>query len=82
MMAGLALASSDLPEISEITREYNLGVTYDINDPRDVIGKLDFLSSTPDAVKEFRRNSFNAAKNVFNWENESGKLKKIIGDIL
>lgn len=80
-MAGLAIISSDLPEIKKLIRRYQNGIIYNPDYKNDLIGKLMFLSNHPEKVLEFKQNSLKMAKK-FCWENQAEKQLKIYEKVL
>ena len=79
MMAGLALAVSDLPELRRLVKEYNHGTTFNPYDPKDIAKKINQLAKNN--LFRLRQNSLKAAK-ICNWENEEIKLKKIYKSLI
>lgn len=78
MMAGLALALSDLPELSRIVHEYDVGVTFDPSNPTDIALKINQMLVNPDRLQQMQANALRSAKEEFNFENEGQKLLKIV----
>jgi glycosyltransferase involved in cell wall biosynthesis len=71
IMAGLALCLTDLPEMSRLVRQYELGVTFRTVDPEAIavaINTLDCLS-----IDRYKRNTLSAAHELC-WERESERL--------
>ncbi len=78
IMAGLALCVSDLPEMSRITNQYDLGKLvkgYDALQVAAVINSFD-----RDSINRYKQNSLNAAKELC-WENESRVLVSAYEDL-
>lgn len=73
LMAGLAVASGDIPEQRRLLEEWKNGILYDAWSPNDLAATLTRL-----AVDEVRlpmaAASRAAAEQVYNWERESAKL--------
>jgi glycosyltransferase involved in cell wall biosynthesis len=70
-MAGLALCLTDLPEMSRLVRQYELGVMFRTVDPELIaaaINELDCLS-----IDRYKRNALSAAHELC-WERESQRL--------
>ncbi|MCP4367642.1 MAG: glycosyltransferase family 4 protein [Deltaproteobacteria bacterium] len=82
MMAGLALAVSDLPELHRVVDDYGVGVTFDPADPEDIARKINSMLDNPDVLHQMQRRSLKAAREVFNFEAEGKKLQKIVEDII
>lgn len=75
MMAGLALAVSDLPVLREIVDCYHVGLVFDIANPAQMASKLNQIQKE-DIIK-MRSNALSAARDIFNFERESQKLIRI-----
>jgi len=71
IMAGLALCISDLPEMTNLLRAYNLGTIIARVDPDAIATAINSVDSK--AIEVFKRNSLKAALEL-NWENESQKM--------
>jgi glycosyltransferase involved in cell wall biosynthesis len=81
---GLPTVVSNFPELKRVIKEYNLGRTFNPDDPKDIAEAINYVLSDKDKYEEMKRNALQAAK-VFNWENESKKLLEIykkLGDEL
>jgi len=74
--AGLPVVASNFPELKRIVEGYNLGKTFDPEDPKDIAAAINDVLSDKARYEEMRKNALEAAK-VFNWENESKKLLTI-----
>ncbi|PKN83558.1 MAG: hypothetical protein CVU46_16615 [Chloroflexi bacterium HGW-Chloroflexi-8] len=75
MMAGLALAVSDLPVLREIVSIHKLGVIFDSNNPRHMAEVLNKI--TQENMVQMKINSLLAAKEIYNFNQESKKLHEI-----
>ncbi|OEU78561.1 MAG: hypothetical protein BA865_07335 [Desulfobacterales bacterium S5133MH4] len=82
LMAGLALAVSDLPELRRIVNGYNVGVTFDPSDPADIARQVRNLLADPDLLHQMQSNALGVARDVFKFESEGEKLVGIIEDII
>jgi glycogen(starch) synthase len=82
MMAGLALAVSDLPELRRIVNDHGIGVTFDSSNPSDIARQINDLLANPERLGQMRANALRAAREVFNFEREGEKLLQIVGDLL
>jgi glycosyltransferase involved in cell wall biosynthesis len=76
MMAGLALAVSDLPELKKIVDQYEVGITFDPDDPNDIARALAEL--TEESLQRMQANALAAAQGTFNFEHEAEKLHRVI----
>jgi len=80
MMAGLALAVSDLPVLRHFVKKYKNGVLFNPRDPKSIAKALNYLISHPRELAQMEKNSLEAAKEM-NWEKEQEKLVKIYEEI-
>jgi glycosyltransferase involved in cell wall biosynthesis len=71
VMAGLALCTTDLPEMAALIREYDLGVTIAMVEPKAIAAAINALD--PDRIDRFKRNALAAARELC-WERESQRL--------
>ncbi|MGQ9628950.1 MAG: glycosyltransferase family 4 protein [bacterium] len=74
MMAGLAVAASDLPEIRRILSESGAGEVFDPDDPRNIADVVNGIISDELMLKEMRRNAVLSARERYNWGVEAQKL--------
>jgi glycosyltransferase involved in cell wall biosynthesis len=70
-MAGLALCVSDLPEMGDLIRQHNMGVTLPTLSPEGIAEVINRLDRS--AVDRYRANALAAAR-VLCWERESERL--------
>lgn len=77
--AGLALCINDLPEMSKITKQYDLGKIVDDYDARSIATTIN--SFTPEKIDFYKKNSLLAAKDLC-WENESKKMLEAYESII
>jgi glycosyltransferase involved in cell wall biosynthesis len=78
MMAGLAIASSDLVDQTHLIEEYKMGITFNINNKYEVAERINGLLCNPDQLDDMRRNAWNAAKEKYNWEISRNNLIKVL----
>ena len=71
VMAGLALCTTDLPEMARLIREYELGVTIAAVEPAAIAAAINALDL--DRIDSFKRNALTAARELC-WERELGRL--------
>lgn len=71
VMAGLALCVSDLPEMSAVTKERDLGVLIDGFTPQAIANAVNSL--TPEVIDAHKANALAAARDLC-WESESKRL--------
>ena len=82
MMAGLALAVSDLPELRNVVSTHHVGITFNPSDSLDIAHQINGLLDTPDVLSIMQNNALKAAQKVFNFETESLKLYQIVEAII
>jgi glycosyltransferase involved in cell wall biosynthesis len=70
-MAGLALCLTDLPEMSRLVRQYELGVTFRTVDPKAIAAAINGLEA--ESIDRYKRNALMAARELC-WERESERL--------
>jgi glycogen(starch) synthase len=78
MMAGLALASSDLVEMRRLTGELGVGVLFPSLAPEAIAEVLDGLLSRPAELDAMRERAWTAARTRFNWETEQERLLDLV----
>lgn len=74
MMAGLALAVSDLPELRRIVVDEGIGEVFNPCKPNDIAHAIDAISSDDERLLRYRQRAFAASETRYNWERESQKL--------
>lgn len=74
MMAGLALASSDLVEMRSLTKKLDNGNLFLSLEPKAIADTLNEMLARPDQIDRMRLNSYEAARTNFNWECEEKKF--------
>jgi glycosyltransferase involved in cell wall biosynthesis len=76
LAAGLPVVGSHFPELSKIIKEWNLGKTFNPDDPKDIAEAIMDVLEDKNRYEQMKKNAVKAS-NVFNWENESKKLSEI-----
>lgn len=71
VMAGLALCTTDLPEMAHLIRKYDFGITVAAVEPAAIAAAINAL--TPERIDGFKRNALLAAYEL-SWERESNRL--------
>jgi glycosyltransferase involved in cell wall biosynthesis len=79
IMAGLALCVSDLPDMAEIVKKYDLGCLVPNAEPKE-IAKF-FMEMTPEKIDYYKQKSHKAAQELC-WEKESKKFENICQKLL
>jgi glycogen synthase len=74
VMAGLALAVSDLPEMAPLMKEHDLGVLVGSATPQAIAEAINSLDR--DRVDHFKRRSLDAARTL-NWETEKDVMLRL-----
>jgi len=74
--SGLPVVGSNFPELKRIIEGYELGKTFNPDDPKEIANAINYVLSDETRYKEMKKNALKAAK-IFNWENESKKLLEI-----
>lgn len=77
--AGIPLFVSDLPEISKIVNEFEIGVVCSSHKPKDIANALNKLFEDQENYNRFKTNTKKAAA-ALNWENEKRVLAKLYLD--
>jgi glycosyltransferase involved in cell wall biosynthesis len=73
ILAELPVVASDFPELRKAVLDYQVGLTFDPENPEDIAKQIRYVLDHP----EFRENvqqNMPRAIDAFNWENESRKL--------
>lgn len=82
MMAGLAIAGSDGPELRRIILEHNLGTVFNPEEPKDIARAFNELLADESGLEKMRSNSLFASRTIFNWDNEGQKLLRLYDSAL
>lgn len=81
MMAGLAVAASDLPEIRALNEEVRFGLLFDPASPESIAGAVNSLARDKSLLNKCRENARIWSITAGNWETESKKLVSFYKDI-
>jgi len=76
VVAGIPVIGSDFPEIKRVIETYNIGLTFDPDDPKDIARAANQIFKDPKKYNLMRENARRAAK-ILNWENEAKKLTQL-----
>lgn len=82
LMAGLALAVSDLPELRRVVDDYRVGVTFNPADPTDIAHQINTLLANPDRLQAMQSRALQAARDEFNFAVEGEKLTRLVADLI
>lgn len=74
MMAGMAVATSDLPVMRQIVCGEEVGDVFDPLDPRDIARALDGIVESPERLQAMKERALEAAAQRYNWDREGPKL--------
>lgn len=81
MMAGLPVVASNLPEISKIVNQFELGLIVPSSDTEALVKAIQKLVDQPDLQKKFRENAL-SSRITLNWEDQEEKLIGLYKTIL
>jgi glycosyltransferase involved in cell wall biosynthesis len=73
IQAGLPVVATDLPEMANLVRTYDLGELFQDRNAGAVAGVLNGMLSSPATLARYRQNTISAAKEL-NWSKEEAKL--------
>jgi hypothetical protein len=74
MMAGLAVAGSDLPVIKEVLQSSGCGLVFNPDDPESIARTINLVMQDPARLTRMKEASCRAAKARWNWEVQSAPL--------
>lgn len=75
IMAEIPVLCTDLPQMKNIVKKYNVGRYVDINNYEDIIKNVSEIFSNSEIISTYKKNCV-IAKKELNWENEFTKLKE------
>lgn len=78
--AGIPVLASDLPEISKIVNQYNIGRICPDHNPKTIADCIQSMLNSEDDIKLWESNTIKAAKEL-NWDKEKEKLLSIFKKI-
>ncbi len=81
MMAGLPVVASNLPEISKIVNQFELGLIVPSSDTEALVKAIQKLVDQPDLQKRFHENAL-SSRITLNWEDQEEKLIGLYKTIL
>lgn len=79
--SGIAVAGSRFPELRRVIDAYEIGVTFDPNDPQDIALAVNHVLEDPPSLHRMRANTARAAREL-TWENQVGKLVSLYGELV
>lgn len=81
MMAGLAIAGANLPEIKKVVKKCQNGVLFDSRISQDICRAIQYLVNKPDKLLQYKKNSLKFAKQ-YSWENQEKKQLEVYEKII
>lgn len=83
LLAGLCIVASDMQGQRQVLNAIpNAGYLYPVGDYASLAVILRMLVDHPEVLRRNKEASLAAARNQWNWENESGKLVRVINGLL
>jgi glycosyltransferase involved in cell wall biosynthesis len=82
MMAGLAVAASDVPEIRKLNEKVRFGTLFDPYDPKSIAEAIIKLTQDKKMLAESKARAKEWAMTEGNWEEEGRKLVNLYKDLL
>lgn len=82
MMAGLAIVSTDLPEIRRVVMDHHVGLLVQSIEPKDLACTLNGLLNDRVTLERMKRSALQAAQVVYNWEHERARLLKLYESVV
>ena len=76
IQAGIPVLVSDFPEMKKIIEDYNVGLTFDIEDTIQIADIINLIYSDKNSYQSFCENSKTASFSL-NWEVEQSKLLSV-----
>ena len=77
MMAGMAVATSDLPVMRQIVCGEQVGDVFDPLDPHAIARALDGIVEDPARLQAMKERALEAAARRYNWDREGLKLMEV-----
>jgi glycosyltransferase involved in cell wall biosynthesis len=74
LMAGMAVAASDLPEIRKIVFGEGVGMLFNPDDPHDIARCINEMAADSERLGFMKYNALNIAAKKYNWEIQSRNL--------
>jgi len=74
MMAGLPFVANDLPEVGKVARKTGAGLTVPAITPEAIAAGLREVLENPARWHTMRQSALDAARNEYNWEQQTGRL--------
>lgn len=81
LMAGVAIATSDFPEIRKVIENSSAGKFFDPLDPKDIARAINEIIEDEEKLENMKKNARQSALTKYNWEIESKKLVELYRNI-
>lgn len=82
LMLQIPIAGCDFPPISELLREYPVGVTFDPADSVSIAAAINFYFRKTDAEYAKTMDALKRARDRFSWEEEGSKWTDLVSSVL
>jgi len=82
LMANLAIAVSNLPEMKRIVEEFKVGVLFDPASPEDIARAINELTTNESKLIQAKANAKKLSQEKYNWEKEGRKLLDIYNSLM
>lgn len=82
MMAGLAISSSDIPELRKIVLSNDLGTVFYPDSIESISNAINKMTQNKSELEKMKNNSKKRSKEIYNWEVQSKKLVHIFNELL
>jgi glycosyltransferase involved in cell wall biosynthesis len=80
LAAGVPIATSDFPEMSELIERYEVGATFDPEQPSEIAAAIEEIIADPERRARLRANAVSAAKE-FKWEDQGTRLLAAVNEL-
>lgn len=81
-MAGLAISSSDIPELRKIVLSNDLGTVFYPDSIESISNAINKMTQNKSELEKMKNNSKKRSKEIYNWEVQSKKLVHIFNELL
>ncbi len=82
MMAGLAIAGSDLPEMRKVILGHEIGAVFDPLQPRAIADAINGILADEGRLRQMKANAKQVAASIYNWQAEERTFLKVYGDLV
>jgi glycosyltransferase involved in cell wall biosynthesis len=82
LMSELPVAVSNLPDMADIVRRYDVGSTFEADSPRDIARAINELLADQPRLSQLKRNALYATNTELRWDVEKKKLVALYRSIL